>query len=258
MSKLEFRELKASEIDVRVQSVTEKGAILLLYKDARCDMNILDETVGPMDWKREHTRDNANCIVSIWDNEKKQWVGKEDTGTESNTEKAKGQASDSFKRACFNWGIGRELYTSPFIWIKAENCNIKSSQFNGKTTFKCNDKFEIVSIGYTDKVITNLTIKNNNKNIICYTFGNKVNNHIVREAAADTTANDSNVTDISKLTSKQVGRLLAIGIKAGVKEADIIKVIKKEFKKENPYDLTKQEYDVICKRLENKAKEIEK
>lgn len=104
MSKLEFRTLRAEEIDVRVQSVTEKGAILLLYKDARADMIILDETVGPLDWKREHTRDNANCIVSIWDNEKKQWISKEDTGTESNTEKEKGQASDSFKRACFNWG----------------------------------------------------------------------------------------------------------------------------------------------------------
>lgn len=104
MSKLEFRTLKATEIDVRVQSVTEKGAILLLYKDARADMNILDETVGAMDWKREHTRDNANCIVSIWDEDKKQWISKEDTGTESNTEKEKGQASDSFKRACFNWG----------------------------------------------------------------------------------------------------------------------------------------------------------
>ena len=94
---LKFRPLKESEIDVRVQSVTEKGCILLLYKDARCDMNILDETVGPMNWKREHTRENANCIVSLWDEDKKQWISKEDTGTESNTEKEKGQASDSFK-----------------------------------------------------------------------------------------------------------------------------------------------------------------
>ena len=76
MEKLVFRPLKESEIDVRVQSVTEKGCILLLYKDARCDMNILDETVGPMNWKREHTRDNANCIVSLWDEEKYQWVSK--------------------------------------------------------------------------------------------------------------------------------------------------------------------------------------
>ena len=107
--KLEFRTLKESEIDVRLAQVKQNGVTLLLYKDARCDMNILDETVGPYNWKREHTRDNANCIVSIWDGEKKQWISKEDTGTESFTEKEKGLASDSFKRACFNWGIGREL-----------------------------------------------------------------------------------------------------------------------------------------------------
>ena len=101
---LSFRKLKETEIDVRVATVTAKGVSLLLYKDARCDMNILDETVGPYNWKRSHTRDNANCIVSIYDSEKKEWVSKEDTGTESFTEKEKGLASDSFKRACFNWG----------------------------------------------------------------------------------------------------------------------------------------------------------
>ncbi len=67
---LKFRTLKESEIDVRVATVTEKGVSLLLYKDARCDMNILDEAVGPMNWQRSHTRDNANCIVSIWDEDK--------------------------------------------------------------------------------------------------------------------------------------------------------------------------------------------
>ena len=111
---MEFRKLRADEIDCRVNTINEKGLSLLLYKDARCDMNILDETVGCMNWKRSHTRDNANCIVSIYNKEIGEWVSKEDTGTESYTEKEKGLASDSFKRACFNWGIGRELYTSPF------------------------------------------------------------------------------------------------------------------------------------------------
>lgn len=101
-----FRALKAEEIDVRVAQVTEgKGCSLLLYKDARADMTILDEAVGSMNWQRSHTRDNANCIVSIWDDDKGQWISKEDTGTESNTEKEKGLASDSFKRACTNWGM---------------------------------------------------------------------------------------------------------------------------------------------------------
>ena len=135
-----FRYLTADEIDVRVSTVSDKGVSLLLYKDARADMNILDETVGAMNWQRSHTRDNANCIVSIWDDNKGQWISKEDTGTESNTEKEKGLASDSFKRACTNWGIGRELYTSPFIWVSADK--IEWKERNGKkipkTTFSVN------------------------------------------------------------------------------------------------------------------------
>ena len=144
---LEFRKLRADEIDCRVGTINEKGLSLLLYKDARCDMNVLDETVGPMDWKREHTRENRNCIVSIWDSEKKEWISKEDTGTESNTEAEKGLASDSFKRACVNWGIGRELYTAPFIWIKAEDCKIVDG-YNGKK--KCNDKFVVTKLNYKE------------------------------------------------------------------------------------------------------------
>jgi hypothetical protein len=152
-----FRLLKANEIEARVATVSEKGCSLLLYKDARCDMNILDETVGSMNWMRSHTRDNANCIVSIWDEKKNQWISKEDTGTESFTEKEKGLASDSFKRACFNWGIGRELYTAPFIWVSADKVTL--SQKNGKyTTY---DKFVVEAIRYDDKrQISALSIKN--------------------------------------------------------------------------------------------------
>lgn len=152
-----FRLLEADEIDVRVATINQKGASLLLYKDARCDMNILDETVGAFNWKREHTRDNANCIVSLWDENKKEWVGKEDTGTESFTEKEKGLASDSFKRACFNWGIGRELYTAPFIYVSADKMNIYEK--NGK--YATYDKFSVEKIAYDDnRQITGISIKN--------------------------------------------------------------------------------------------------
>lgn len=97
MKNLEFRALRADEIDVRIGQISKsgKGLSLLLYKDARCDMNVLDETVGAYNWQRSHSRDNANCTVSIWDDEKQQWISKEDTGTESNTEPKKGLASDS-------------------------------------------------------------------------------------------------------------------------------------------------------------------
>ena len=152
---LKFRDLRADEIDCRIAMVKQSGLSLLLYKDARCDMNILDETVGAFNWQRSHTRDNANCIVSIYDEDKKQWVSKEDTGTESNTEKEKGLASDSFKRACFNWGIGRELYTAPFIWIDASCCNL--------TNGKCYDKFAVADIKIEDKKIVYLKIVNISK-----------------------------------------------------------------------------------------------
>lgn len=151
---LKFRTLRADEIDCRVGMCNEKGCSLLLYKDARCDMNILDETVGPFNWQREHSRDNANCTVSIYDPDKRFWVRKEDTGTESQTEAEKGLASDSFKRACFNWGIGRELYTAPFIWIKAADCNpVQKGQ-----RWTVTEKFKVGLIEYTDGKITGLEI----------------------------------------------------------------------------------------------------
>ena len=162
-----FRTLRADEIDCRIAQIKENGLSLLLYKDARCDQNILDEVVGPFHWKREHTRDNRNCIVSIKDPESGEWISKEDTGTESNTEKEKGLASDSFKRACFNWGIGRELYTAPFVWITSDKCNIKENR--GKLA--CYDRFTVKGIGYTDGVITGLQIKNQATGKVCYSWG---------------------------------------------------------------------------------------
>lgn len=160
-----FRDLLAEEIECRVAQANEYGVSLLLYKDARCDQNILDETVGAMNWMRSHTRDNANCIVSLWDEKKQQWISKEDTGTESNTEKEKGLASDSFKRSCFNWGIGRELYTSPFIWIKAEDCE-GLKPFGDK--WKCFDTFEVQKIVIENKRIVALAIRNAKTRKTCF------------------------------------------------------------------------------------------
>ena len=152
-----IRLLRADEIDCRPQTVKAGGCSLLLYKDARCDMNILDETYGSLNWKREHTRDNHNCIVSVWNNEMQQWISKEDTGTESNSEAAKGLASDSFKRACVNFGIGRELYTAPFIWIKLSSGETYTDS-KGRTQLAVGLKFFVKEIEYKDRVITGITI----------------------------------------------------------------------------------------------------
>jgi len=156
--------LDINQIDFRVQSINKGGyATILAYKDARADMNRLDDVVGPLGWKREHINGNSNCIVSIWNEEIKQWVSKEDTGTESAAEKQKGLASDSFKRACFNWGIGRELYDYPIIKIK-----LTEKEFD-QTTKKPTWDFKLKewkwSSQFTNGELTFLFCKDENDNI---------------------------------------------------------------------------------------------
>ncbi len=155
-STLEFRLLRADEIDVRIGQVNKGGVSLLLYKDARADQIILDETVGPMNWQRHHSRDNANCIVSIRNPVTGEWIEKEDVGVESFTEKEKGLASDSFKRACVNWGIGRELYTAPKIFIFKDKLKGYVDE-GGKQ--KCNDRFKVKTIEYVNKIISKVEIE---------------------------------------------------------------------------------------------------
>lgn len=114
-----MRPLRPDEIEVRVGQIYKKGATMLLYKNARVDRAILDETFGQMNWTDTYkeVKGNLFCSIGVWDADKGIWVYKEDCGTESNTEKEKGEASDAFKRAGFRWGIGIELYSSPFIWL---------------------------------------------------------------------------------------------------------------------------------------------
>lgn len=142
---LKFRTLKADEIDVRVGSFGEEWAILLMYKDARCDMAILDEAVGPMNWKKSYSRENANCVLSIWDEDKKQWIDKEDSGSAGNFERDKSLASDSFKRAAVSWGIGRELYTGPKLYFPVKGLK----NYNAEKKF-CSDRFAVTDIQYDD------------------------------------------------------------------------------------------------------------
>ena len=141
-----FRLLNADEIECRVQSSKPNGSILLLYKNARCDMNILDETIGAMNWQRDHKELKGVMYagVGIYDDDRGIWVWKFDCGAESNTDAQKGEASDSFKRACVNWGIGRELYTAPFIWVNRDDYECIPN------TDRCKDAFEVTDIGYDE------------------------------------------------------------------------------------------------------------
>ena len=162
---MEFRKLKADEIECRIGTINAKGLSLLLYKDARVDMKILDETVGSMNWQRDHKelKGNIYCGISLWDEDKKQWITKWDCGTESYTEKEKGESSDSFKRAGFNIGIGRELYTSPFIWIRPEKDEITEEiDNNGRKRYTTKTTFKVYEIGYDkENRINKLTIVDN-------------------------------------------------------------------------------------------------
>ena len=168
MAEKKIRNLNPEEIDCRVGAIMEQGISLLLYKDARVDQTILDEVFGIYGWQRRHNiiGNELYCILSIWDDEKQQWVEKEDVGIESDYQKAKGAASDSFKRACFNVGIGRELYSAPFIYIPLNK--VRMDDKNGKKAVK--DSFSVKSIETsTDKIITALEIINQRGEII-YTY----------------------------------------------------------------------------------------
>ena len=178
------RLLKADEIECRVGTINGRGCSLLLYKDARVDMKILDETYGVGNWQRTHEVINGNlfCTIEIWNDRINQWVKKQDVGTESYTEKEKGEASDSFKRAGFNVGIGRELYTSPFIWIQPKadmkpynTKNVDGEEANefypykkdnyGNGVYTTKTSFKVTEIGYdNENKINKLTIVDNKGN----------------------------------------------------------------------------------------------
>lgn len=145
----DIRLLKANEIDVRVQTVNQNYISVLLYKDARVDMKILDETFGPMNWQRHHDVINNNlfCTVSIYDEDKKQWISKQDVGIPSYAQAEKGEASDSFKRACINVGIGRELYSAPPIFITPQQGEVTQN----KNKYQTKSKFYVKEIEYDNK-----------------------------------------------------------------------------------------------------------
>ncbi|MCQ4921526.1 hypothetical protein NE686_00390 [Tissierella carlieri] len=187
---MNIRTLKADEIECRVQSVKENGFSLLLYKDARVDMAILDEVFGIYGWKRKHEviGDRLYCTVSIYDKDTNQWIDKQDVGTESYTEKEKGQASDSFKRACFNVGIGRELYTAPFIWITPID---DMKDYKGK--FSVSSSFKVKEIGYNDNREINQLVIIDNKGRERFRLGKSINTTIPT-TTANTQSNHSAAT----------------------------------------------------------------
>lgn len=223
---MKFRTLKAGEIDCRIQSIGQNktgavGTTILLYKDARVDMNILDETVGAMNWQRGHSVIDGNlyCTISIWDEEKEQWIAKSDVGTESNTEKEKGQASDSFKRAGFNWGIGRELYSAPFVYIQLDKSEYKER--NGKLT--SNAKFKVKDIAYDESRNIVRLIVVDSKGKVRYTLG-------------------ENVQQQTQETVYNWQTLKARATQGGISEEELVRYVTETFKVSKPSELKQEHY----------------
>lgn len=144
-----FRLLRPDEIECRVQKCSEKGVSLLLYKTARTDADLLDETVGAENWENDFKLVDGVLYGGLGVNYGNGLVWKWDAGTESNTEAEKGRASDAFKRAGFKHGIGRELYSAPFVWVSAADCRkLKQDQ---KGRWVCNDNFMVSAIEYDEQ-----------------------------------------------------------------------------------------------------------
>lgn len=236
---IEFKSLEPDDIEVRVQQVTDKGASLLLYKTARCDMKMLDDAVGQENWDCEYSevRGYLFCTVGIrcvLPSGETSWVYKSDTGTPSNMEPEKGHASDAFKRACTKWGIGRELYTAPFIWVDKGQLQ-KHYESNGK--WKCNDRFRVQRVKVEDGRITDLAIANQ-FDFLVYQMHSK---------APNTPKQDKGSKQVKTAPQngserfKRIRELKAEAIKLGIKEEGIESWFEVTFKGKPKKDLNDNE-----------------
>lgn len=241
MKKDFIRLLKPNEIECRTATINAKGLSLLLYKDARVDQRILDETFGAFGWKRSHQCIDGNlyCTVEIYNRESGEWVSKQDVGTTGYTEKEKSQASDSFKRACFNWGIGRELYSAPFIWIPADKTSIQMKEGqNREKRYYCNDHFSVYSIQYNDeKEMQSLVIIDNMAQPV---FEWKSAQSVERNGNTGKAADKKELVEVS-ISKNQMDSLQAELVRTGV----TIENVKDRYKIRNLGDMNEEVYGKV-------------
>lgn len=200
---MSIRPLTKEEVEVKAKTCTDKGAMFLIYKTARTDMAVLDEVFGPMNWRNhyETIKDHLYCTIDVYDKETSQWVGKCDCGTESDTEAEKGEASDAFKRAGFRWGIGRELYTAPFIWIP--DCTVSR---NGKyVVSKEYNDLEVTGFEVTDGRITLLEISLKGKTVYSYRERKTANTRARDDQGFTLKQASATVTDVKTLADEVKG-----------------------------------------------------
>lgn len=234
-----FRELKAHEVEARVATCSEKGASLLLYKTARTDYAVLDETVGADHWQCEYreVKGNLYCRIGIYSDALQQWVYKENCGTESNQEAQKGEASDAFKRAGFAWGIGRELYTAPFIWISADKLQRLQKGSNGR--WQCYDKFEVKTLDIVDGQIVGLSISHEGRADIVYRLHGSKPSQAKKAAKSNTTtkkaetppqnspqqATDGNTEPTPEQVNEMIEKVLEFAALRGRPAEDVLKAL---------------------------------
>lgn len=228
-----IRNLKAEEIEVRVAQVTQNGVQLLLYKDSRCDKRILDETFGINGWKNryEEIKGNLFCTISIWDEEKKQWIDKCDCGVESFSEKEKGEASDAFKRAGFNVGIGRELYTRIFYFASV------LTKDNGKGKYEMVNKYEKftvaeITIDKEKEKITKIKIANSKGDIV-FSYGYKTPTTKEKNTKEEENVEIDDFTEM--VTDEQVKLIQTLITKVEKSDKQIFKNFENKDAKENIY-----------------------
>lgn len=219
-----FRDLKASEVECRIGMQNSGGLSLLLYKDARVDMAILDEAVGQENWQCRFYEHKGILFCSLGIRIGGEWIWKDDAGSESNTEAEKGNASDARKRAAVCWGIGRELYTAPFIWIKNDNFSVNDKG-------KCRDSFFVKSIEIKDKVITALEIVNTATKKVVYTHGKVTPPATAPKTPVEPPKAPTPAVDpgIEKERQWAINYVVQTGVRAGMKLGDIFKMDKPVF-----------------------------
>ncbi len=241
-----IRCLRADEIEIRIAQVLEKGVQLLLYKDSRCDKRILDETFGIHGWKDryEEIKGNLFCTISIWDDEEKQWIDKCDCGTESFSEKEKGEASDAFKRAGFNVGIGRELYTRIFYFANVPTRRKADGKYELVNKYEKFTVAEISTNEETEKIEKIKIINSNNEIVFSYGYPKQ------------TTKKGEKVDDPVEMMEE--GQLQAIRIlldKDDTLKQKVYKKFKIEHSEEMLAKLTKIDATKLIKQLKEKLGE---
>ena len=229
-----FRFLEADEIECRVAQCSDKGVQLLLYKTARTDAALLDE-VYPDAWQNDFKVIDGKMYGGIGIKVNSEWLWRWDCGTESNMEAEKGEASDAFKRAGFKWGIGAELYSSPFIWVKPDACKIIPAD-NGRG-FKCFDRFKVTGIDYdANGRISFLAIDNVSRHCAAFLYGETKH---VKESVQEGVQEKPTANGLRQ-------QILAIAPKKGV---DITKIVKADYKGKKWEDLNVDDLLAIKKGL---------